>query len=364
MRRRCDVFDYGEPLRAYHDVMVNLPQAVRDKLRDHRKANQDRILSRLPEGITASSGSFIKQGSYAMRTTIQEAGNAYDIDDGLVLRRDELKWAGDLDLPPASVKGMVRDAAKDARFSQEPQIMPNCVRIFYAEGHHVDVATYRTYDEGEQTIQEIASDGTWKPSDPQRITSWFLSLIQDLNSQSDGAGSQLRRLVRLLKRFAKSRGADWDMPNGLKLTMLAADCYDHAETDDVAFHSLLQSVSTRLADSLVVTNLADTGEPKVELTKTSWDANMALLRDKIGEALQQLSVLGESGCTLADAEAAWDWVFQTDGFFSALGKDAAKAVEVFTKTALLKAGVARTDGTMRIGTSGVPNAGHRFYGED
>lgn len=363
IRRASDLFDFNSQIQAYHNTMVNLPQAVRDKLRGHRKANQDRLISGLPSGVTANRSSFIKQGSYAMQTTIQEAGKAYDIDDGLVLRKEELKSITGMDPLPISVKEMVKDTLTDARFNEEPKILPNCVRVLYAEGYHVDIPVYRTYVEDDETIQEIASDSGWKPSDPQRITSWFLSLVVDLNAKKSGAGSQLRRLIKLLKRFAKSRGGDWDMPSGLKLTMLAAECHKHYDRDDEAFHCLMKSIHTRLEDNLAVCNLADTGDPKDELTRTAWDTNMVLLRAKLEEALQQLTVVDAAKCTATDAAAAWEWVFQSDGFLTAYDSSPAKTVEIFEKAALLKAGVGLTDGSMRIGQSGVPNKEHRFYGE-
>ncbi|OPZ35302.1 MAG: hypothetical protein BWY99_02296 [Synergistetes bacterium ADurb.BinA166] len=258
---------------------------------------------------------------------------------------------------------MVRDAVKDARFNKEPEILPNCVRVFYGEGHHVDIATFRTYQEGDEIIKEIASDTGWKASDPRRITVWFHDTIVSLNAGTPGAGSQLRRLVRMLKRFAKSRGDDWDMPNGLKLTMLAVECHTPHDRDDEAFRSLLQSMSTRLMTDLTVLDLSDPGEAKVQLTKTSWDSNMMLLRDKTAEALGQLEVLDLRSCTSGDAAVAWDWVFQSDGFIQAFEKDAANAVEVFEKAVLAEAGLASTDSAMRIGTAGVANKEHRFYGD-
>lgn len=358
------MFDYGKQLAEYHDVAVNLPEAIRQKLRDHRKANQDRIIANMPSDISVSRSSFVAQGSYAMKTTIQEENNAYDIDDGLRLRRDELKWAGTLDYPPSHVKSIVRDAVRHSGFNTEPEILPNCVRVYYAEGHHVDIAVYRVYDEEGETVKEVANEGGWTPSDPQRINSWFNGLIENLNAKPNASGTQLRRLIRLLKRFSKSRGKAWDMPSGLKLTMLAVEAYAYAQRDDEAFYSMLQSISDRLATNLIVYNLAGDSDPQPELTRTAMDGNMIVLRDKIAEAVQQLDVVTTAGCTAADAATAWDWVFQSEGFFDAFEKDAARAVDVFEKTALVKAHIALTDATMRIGTVGTPNKEHKFYGEE
>lgn len=358
------MFDYDQSLRAYHDVKVKLPQAIRDKLCEHRSVNRQRLINGMPDSIAVSESSFVPQGSYSVWTTIQETGNAYDIDDGLVLPRDQLQWSENLDYPPNHVKQLVRDAVKDDRFNAEPKILPNCVRVFYAEGHHVDIATYRTYESGGGTIKEIASDFEWKASDPRRITVWFEDTVKTLNAAEAGAGTQMRRMVRLLKRFAKSRGDSWDMPGGLKLTMLAVESYSPLERDDEAFRSMLQKMSTRLAEDLVVVNFADTEEPKAELTRTESDTNMVLLRDKTEEALKQLEVLDAGDCSPEDATAAWDWLFQSEGFLQAYEKDSAKAVEVFEKVVLINAGVASTDAGLHIGQNGMRNREHRFYGEE
>lgn len=64
------MFDYNEQIQAYEDDCVNLPQAVKDKLRDNRDANRDRLRRNRPEGIRVNGDSFIPQGSMAVNTTV------------------------------------------------------------------------------------------------------------------------------------------------------------------------------------------------------------------------------------------------------------------------------------------------------
>jgi hypothetical protein len=65
---------------------------------------------------------------------------------------------------------------------------------------------------------------------------------------------------------------------------------------------------------------------------------------------------------------AWDWVFQSDGFFEAYDKDSSKALVLFSNAALVRAGVAATSPAgliMAAGIgNGVPNLAHKFYGEE
>lgn len=358
------MYDYDTPIRDFHNVKVNLPNAIREKLRKHRKANQDRLIRNIPKGISVNQSSFIKQGSYAIWTSIQEQDNAYDIDDGVAFYRQDLADDDGIDMTPEDAKEMVRKALVDDRFDKKPEIKHNCVRVFYAEGHHVDIPVYRRYTDASETeIQEIAGEAGWKTSDPQQINVWFLERVEELNGQQEDAGGQLRRMIRLFKRFARSRGEKWDMPSGIKLTMLATECFRPDDRDDEAFYNMMSALRSRLLLSLVVENLADQSRPREQLTKTSADPNMIVLRDKTAEALVQLTVLHIPGCTNEKARKAWDWVFQSEGFFDAYDKDAKKAVALFEKEALIRAGVAATNTAVRIGLTGVSNLPHKWYGE-
>ena len=105
------------------------------------------------------------------------------------------------------------------------------------------------------------------------------------------------------------------MPNGMKLTMLTVECHKYSKRTDKAFRNLLESLDSRLQYSLEVENLADTDTPKAKLTRTCSDSNMMELRDRISEALGKLETLDNDDCSKAEARAAWDWVFKSDGFF-------------------------------------------------
>jgi hypothetical protein len=362
------MFDYNEQIQAYEDDCVNLPQAVKDKLRGNRDANRDRLSRNRPEGIRVNGDSFIPQGSMAVNTTVQEKDNAYDIDDGVWFHAGDLKKKDGAEMSAKETQEMVRDALNDPKFNKAPEIHQNCVRVFYEAGHHVDVPAYRKFDEGtDKERQELAGAGGFAASDPTEINRWFFKRVEELNTAREGLGSQLRVMIRLMKRFARSRGEEWDMPNGLKLTMLVEECLPgNYARDDEAFYWLLTKLQARLAFSLEVENRAQTKWPRDKLTKTANDANMVELRTRAGEALGKLGVLHRSDCTKKQAREAWDWVFQSDGFFEAYDQDAKKAMALFSNAALVRAGVAATNTAGRIvaiGTGGILNLPHKFYGE-
>jgi hypothetical protein len=364
------MYDYNERIQAYEEECVNLPGAVKEKLRGQRDANRDRLKRNRPESIRVNGGHFIPQGSMAINTTIQAEDFDYDIDDGVWFYAEDLKKSNGTELAAKEVQEMVRDALKDPKFNKQPEIHQNCVRVFYAEGHHVDVPAYRKFDEGtDKERQELAGSGGFTASDPTEINVWFEDRVEALNKARDGAGSQLRVMVRLMKRFARSRGEEWDMPNGLKLTMLVEECFANSYTrDDEAFYWLLSKLKARLVFSLEVENRAQKKWPKDKLTKTTADANMVELRKRVGEALDELAVLHQYNCTQKQAREAWDWVFRSDGFFEAYDKDANQAKALFSNAALVKAGVARTSpsGVIVAGGigAGVTHTAHSFYGEE
>jgi len=363
------MYDYNDRIEAYEAECVNLPQAIKDKLRDHRDANRNRLKRNRPEEIRLNDGHFIAQGSMANQTTTQEEGNAYDIDDGVWFHADDLKKKDGTAFTAKETQEMVRDAVKDPKFNKQPQIKDNCVRVFYEEGHHVDIPAFRVYDAGtDKERQELAGMFGFTPSNPTEIFLWFEDAVKLLNKQRDGLGGQLRRMIRLMKRFARSRGDNWDMPNGLKLTMLIEEKLPGSlQRDDECFYWLLRALKQRLAISLEVENRAQTKFPKDKLTKSARDGNMLELQKRVDEAIDKLAILHDANCTQKQAREAWDWVFQSDGFFEAFDKDAKNARALFANNALIKAGVARTSPTGIIvgggAAVGVAHTGHSFYGE-
>jgi hypothetical protein len=309
--------NYHLAIQAYEAVKVNLSDAVREDLYKKREANRNRLRANLPERVKIKD--FIAQGSMAIRTTIQEEGGDYDIDDGITFHSETLKGAiiGFFHMDSDEVRQMVCDALRNDKFSKQPEIFGNCVRVYYSEGYHVDVPSFRVIDAGTSNErQELAGKHGWKVSDPTEINRWFEERVQKLNRIQDDAGGQFRRMIRLLKRFARSRGKQWNMPNGLKLTMLVDECFERSyERDDKAFYFLLSNLHERLHKSRIVWNRAEPESTRSRLTKSDDDENVIELHQRLFDALKQLTDLWDAKCTLTQTRSAWDWVFQSGGFF-------------------------------------------------
>lgn len=345
------MFDYSGQIEAFRDKQVRLPTLFKDKLLDRRKANRDRLISRLPGFIPRANigeSNFKPQGSVAMGTVIQTkfVDEEYDIDDGLVISRSQLKRSGGGEMTAPEVREAVRDALKDKRFNRQPKLFTNCVRVFYAdtdeEKHHVDFPVYRRWtDDNNQVLRELASESSWISSDPTQVNDWFNSIVSDRNSETDGWGTQFRNLIQLLKRFCRSR-KEWLelLPNGMKLSMLVDECQPPYEPRiDVAFRRLLESIDERLDTKKEIHNRAHPDQPMI--TRTTCDDNVVALQEKLQEALREIEVLDESSKqTEKDARAVWDWVFKSDGFFAEYD-EATRAVK--SETVAVNAGKSAFD---------------------
>lgn len=320
-------FDYSVQIEAFRDKRVRLPTLFKDKLLDRRKANRNRLISRLSIFIPRSNigeSNFKPQGSVAMGTVVQTkfVDEEYDIDDGLLIARSQLKKADGSEMTSAEVREAVRDALNNKRFNRQPKLFTNCVRVFYAdtdeEKHHVDFPVYRRWtSEDNEVMQELASESNWVRSNPTQVNDWFNTIVADRNKAVDGWGTQFRNLIQLLKRFCRSR-KDWLelLPNGMKLSMLVDECQPPYEARiDVAFRCLLERIDERLDSNKAIHNHAHPDQPMI--TRTTCDDNVLALQEKILEALEEIEMLDESSKqTEKDARAVWDWVFKSDGFFA------------------------------------------------
>lgn len=368
------MFDYSDRIKAFREEKVRLSSEFLEKLLGHRNANRDRLISRLAgyiPGISISEGNFRPQGSVAVGLIIQTqfVEAEYDIDDGLVMWKDDLVDENGDELSAEDVRTKVCAALQDDRFAKQPEVHHNCVRVFYKESdeerHHVDFAVYRRFFVGEELIRELAGADGWTRSDPTEVNRWVSDLVGERNEQTADRGTQFRHLVQLLKRFCRSRRG-WDLPNGMKLTMLVAECQPAYQAHiDVVFRELLQKLKNRLFWNKVISNLAHPDRPA--LTRTATDQNVVDLEARLGDALDQLASLDKSDADNADsARSSWDWIFKSEGFFSEF--DANKKAEEKRNALIAKAGLvgsgAKTSPAGILGAIGVANVPHRFYGEN
>lgn len=307
-------YDANTHLTRFHDTRVFVDYAAQSTARQRRQANRDR----LSRGLTAAKEpqplEYVPQGSYAMSTMVQSDVDTSDIDDGAVFDKEALKGARGGDRSANDAKEMVRAAiASTDIFKTAPEVRSNCVRVYYADDFHVDVPVYRRSEDNGVTVKELASAGTWKVSAPEDITNWFVTQVKD-KSPDDTNGRQMRRVVRLLKAWTKSRSS-WTMPSGFILSVLTDEAYylspSWKDRDDLALLSVMRSIRSRVINRERVYRPVD---PREEVTHDRTLGRMRNLRDELANAIAELSKIERSDCDELMALKALKAVFCTDYF--------------------------------------------------
>lgn len=297
------MFDCHHELTTFHDDHVRLTDTQDAQLREHRETNRNRLVDGLKRLGHPKHKSFVKQGSYEMETVNQHPDNDYDIDDGVAFLKQDLVKDG-VDMTPLQAREMVRDAVRDPNFNRAPEVRPNCVRVFYAGGHHIDMPVYRIVDPAKPNELELASGDTWRKAKPKEVTTWFKDQNEE-KSPNQLNGGQFRRCVSLFKFYTRSRKA-WRLPSGLVMSKLTEERFAKSNgRDDEALVNLMKSTHTRVLWSLTVQHpvLSE------EITKGAMDPKMVDLRDRLGETVKKLDILFDATCTRLQALQAWQDVY-------------------------------------------------------
>lgn len=336
------MFDCADDILDYHDKHVTLPTAERDEMRARRDSNRDRLRKGLRDAGKPAPLEFRSQGSYAMKTMLQDPAKRYDIDDGVYFAKEDLVGPRGGTMTASDAKWMVRDAIDDGSFATPPEVRTNCVRIYYAKGYHVDLPVYRRVTTtdifGNQTYHYELASTDWVRSDARDVTAWFDRENAAQSPDTDN-GRQLRRITRLIKKFARSReGWLGRILSGFGITALVVERYcPNAAREDQALYDTMRAIRDRLAWNLVVKHPVT---PGATITSGTDDAKARYLRDRLTEALDTLEPLFAPDCIRKKARSCWDKVFNTD-FFSSLEPSAQSAAMTSAPAGILAPGISR-----------------------
>ena len=299
----------------FHKDTVTLGLVQQKQMRANRNAGRKRLANGLDEAGNPQPREVHSQGSYQMRTMVQDDKNDYDIDDGAYFASDDLKDDEDNDLTPLAARERVCDALKwDGRLKKEASVKRNCVRQEYAEGHHIDVPVYRivtTSNDDDETTEhfELASGDEWIESDARGVTSWYNGKVGTLN-EGESDGSQMRRVTKLTKKFARRQNWKSKTTSGICITTLVVDYFNvSADRDDKSLRDTWKAIDKKLQKS------SEIDHPVLDSKLASAnDSAVVFFRDCLSDALKTLEALDQSDCTRKLAREAWDDVFDTDFF--------------------------------------------------
>ena len=307
------MFDLHQEMNDFHKEHVCLSYDDKRKLAGYRDTNLQRLksgLDKLGEENEVEYAHPIRtcnQGSYAMHTIIQHPENDYDIDVALIFRKDDLPSTA-LDSRKRIEAAMLKGGGN---FNRLPEARANCVTVWYTEGYHIDLAIYREYEDEDSIITIEHAGPAWTARDPMEITNWFNQEVRDRSPSgemgADVEAGQMRRVVRLLKAFAKSREPD-KLPSGLIISALVSECYSSdSSRDDVSLYQTMVAIHSRLMSCTTVLNPVNSSQ---ELTdKSEYENQVRRLRDALGDAIKQLDVLFNTD-DYSEAMQAWKDVFQ------------------------------------------------------
>ena len=312
------MYDYSKKLLKFYGDEVAIDSSARSQLREHRRTNEGRLKDGLAENNGPKVSRFQIQGGYAMHTVVQHPKNDYDIDNGVIFAAGDLVGPKGADISALDARKMVRDAVDDGAFKTPPVVKPNCVRVFYEKGHHVDLPVYREKQGllGNKYLEIASAD--WKRSDPAGVNAWFENQVG--RSPDKDNDRQFRRIVTYLKALGKSRDS-WNAPSGFMFSILVSECYVSDARDDISLIKTLRKIEARLKTNLKVKH------PVVDeyVTDGDDDPRTRFFRDKVGDLLSDLAVLDSSDCDEAKAASAWDKFFRTE-YFTKRVKEAASAI--------------------------------------
>lgn len=337
------MFDCAADVLGYHDGEVTLPQADRTAMRERRDANRERLESGLEKNGKPAPEEFSSQGSYSMKTMTQDDANDYDIDDGVYFAKEDLVGPKGGEMSALDARQMVRDALDDGSFTTPPKLHTNCVRVQYKAGYQVDVPVYRRVTtkvgDEEQTHFELASSD-WKRSDARDVTNWFDGENQEQSPDEDN-GRQLRRVTRLIKKFAKSRSS-WkhQVLSGFGITTLVVECYtQNSKREDSALYDTMKAIRDRLNNDLTVKHPVT---PDEYITSDKDDSKSTFFRERLSDAIRWLEPLFDADCTQRNARKCWDDVYDTT-YFSDLNPKEEKSSSA-NSTSPLAAGLLKAAG--------------------
>jgi hypothetical protein len=199
------------------EKVVNLQKAretIKTKVRDHL-----RYQTNLP------IPTFYIQGSYKMKTIVENRNLKCDVDLAVIFPRD----------PGVRIETL-QNHLRNALWNHTTKgvtVKSNCVRLGYVRDFHIDLPVYyKDCYTGEMYFG--SRDNQWTSSDPKAFVEWFKSETHQK--------PQLVRIIRYLKAWADYTKFKTGKKflRGLTLTLWVIKYYKVSRRDDVAlFHTCI-----------------------------------------------------------------------------------------------------------------------------
>ena len=162
-----------EQFKAFHDA-IKATSTRRKTLKKNRDALRTKIKKYFKENHSDYiQPTFYWQGSYAMHTLLNPINDenglgAYDLDDGIYFESDDINERKSIDWYHQEVYEAVKDHTDNGADDIDP-----CVRVQYADGHHIDLAIYFLHTTKDKTLLAHRAE-PWHESNPDEMIDWFI----------------------------------------------------------------------------------------------------------------------------------------------------------------------------------------------
>ena len=225
-----------EQFKAFHDS-IKATATRRNTLKKNRDALRDKIKKYFKENHSNYiQPTFFWQGSYAMHTLLnpikdEDGLGAYDLDDGIYFKSDDLNERKTIEWYHDEVYEAVKDHTDNGAEDLKP-----CVRVQYADGHHIDLAIYFLYTEEDKTMLAHKAE-PWHESNPDEMIDWFSDECKNK--------TKFRELVRFMKAWCEyKRSEGIKMPSGCIMSMLTSEYYQWNDENryDIAMRDILKNM--------------------------------------------------------------------------------------------------------------------------
>ncbi len=220
-------------------------------------ASRDAIRARIKEWFKEKkpkelNPKFNHQGSIVMKTAInpitEKDSNGkniykYDLDDGVYF----IDETGENNRPNLdTLHGWIVKAV-DTHTGETTKDKTTCVRVMFADGHHIDLPMYYKQSNDDLNDPELAHKSKgWITSDPRAFYKWF--------NEKEKDQPQLRKIVRYLKAWKNYRETEVSslkLPSGFALTILATNNFVECDNDDESFRKTVAAIKNSLDISYV-----------------------------------------------------------------------------------------------------------------
>lgn len=226
------------------DKKIRLVDSKINKLKTNRKELRNKVRSYFKEK-NWDTPKFYSQGSFPLNTNLNpikkttddgDVKEEYDLDDGVYFicsESDRKESSTYHDRIKKSVDGHAESVIDKT----------TCVRVVYADGHHIDLPSYWLEKNG-NTPQLAHKSKGYIDSDPKAFKDWVDKKISNANSNG-----QLRRIIRYLKawkNYRENTNKSLKLPSGFILTILAYKHFKKNSGDDLSFKETSEAIQATL----------------------------------------------------------------------------------------------------------------------